>query len=168
MLDPKLLRHDLPAVAKQLQRRGFSLAVDAIEQLESQRRVLQDATQSLQSQRNQTAKRIGAAKAKGEPIETLLAETTDLGDALKAKTAELQTTQQALQAMLLEIPNLLDESVPEGNSEADNVELRRWGVPPTFDFTPKDHIALGEQLGLMDFEKAAMLSGARFSVLSGG
>ena len=168
MLDPKELRNNFDYVAKQLRRRGFDLDSKLFNELEEKRRVLQTKTQDLQTKRNQASKAIGLAKAKGENTASIMGEVTTIGDELKRCESELETLQQALLDFQLMIPNLPDGSVPNGASEADNQEVRRWGNIPQFDFSPKDHIALGEQHGLMDFERAAKLSGSRFVVLRQG
>jgi len=168
MLDPKALRSDFERVASALKRRGFTLDNNAFNALEEKRKVLQKETQDLQAARNQASKAIGHAKAKGEDVASALAEVSDLGDKLKQNESELEAAQQALLDFQLMIPNLPHASVPAGASEAENREVRKWGEPTSFDFTPKDHIALGEQNKLLDFERAAKLSGARFVVLHGG
>ena len=167
MLDPKLLRSDLQAVADGLARRGFQLDTAAFEALETQRKALQVRTQQLQSERNSRSKNIGKAKAAGEDIQPLLAEVGKLGDELKQAEAELAALQDKLNGMLAALPNLLDADVPDGKSEDDNVVIRSWGTPPTFDFEPKDHVDLGERDGGLDFEAAAKLSGSRFAVMRG-
>ncbi|NOX75773.1 MAG: serine--tRNA ligase [Gammaproteobacteria bacterium] len=167
MLDPKLLRSDLDAVAEKLARRGFTLDVAHIRELETQRKALQVETQELQSLRNNSAKAIGRAKANGEDVEPLLAAVADLGEKLKAADEALQKVQQALDDIAMGVPNLPHDSVPLGIDENDNVEIRRWGKPGTFDFTVKDHVDLGTDIGGMDFETAAKIAGSRFSLLSG-
>ena len=166
MLDPHLLRQSLDEVARQLARRGFILDKDAYLALEEKRKALQVRTQQLQNERNTRSKAIGQAKARGEDIEPLKAEVSRLGEELKACQQELNEVQAQLQTFLLGLPNLLDEDVPEGQSEADNVEVARWGQPPAFDFEPRDHVDLGAGLGL-DFEAAAKITGARFVVIRG-
>ena len=168
MLDLHLLRQDPGAVAAALKRRGFDFDQDAFERLEQARKGLQTETESLQAERNRRSKAIGAAKARGEDIEAERQAVADLGERLKANQAALEKALQALEDFSLEIPNLPHSDVPDGLSEADNVELRRWGQPRTFDFAPLDHVALGEQLTEVDFETAARLASARFVVLSGG
>ena len=135
--------------------------------LEALRKAIQVQTQQLQSERNSRSKEIGRAKAAGQEIEPLLAEVSDLGEALKTAEGTLTDIQDKLHGLMLEIPNLPDASVPEGRSEADNVELRRWREPPQFDFDPKDHVDLGETLGMLQFEAAAKIAGSRFMALSG-
>ena len=167
MLDPKLLRQDPQTVAKKLLRRGFTLDVELLKNLEVRRRDAQLRAQELQTERNQSSKSIGQAKARGENVEELLSKVADLGTALAKAEQDLEQVQQELNEFSLQIPNLLDDSVPDGKDEHGNVEVRRWGTPTTFDFPVKDHVALGENLGGIDFENAAKLSGARFSVLRG-
>ncbi len=166
MLDPRLLRGDLENTAAQLARRGFALDVEAIERLENERKSLQVDTQNLQAERNKSSKSIGQAKAKGEDIQPLLDAVADLGDRLKAAEARLSELQEELNAILMGVPNLPDDSVPDGKSEEDNVEVRKWGEPREFDFEPQDHVDVGEGLGL-DFETAVKLTGSRFSVMTG-
>ena len=168
MLDPKLLRNDLPGCAAQLARRGYTLDTALFEKLETQRKQLQVETQQLQSERNARSKAIGQAKAKGEDASAILAAVAELGDRLKANEEKLAAVQNELNDLLMGIPNLLHESVPEGRDENDNVEIRRWGEPRRFDFEARDHVALGERNGLLDFETAAKITGSRFAVMSGG
>ncbi len=165
MIDPKHLRHDIEAVATKLAIKGYELDVASITALEAQRKDIQVNVQSLQNDRNVASKKIGAAKAKGEDIQPLLAAVASLGDELKAAEHELEGIQQQLQEIELSIPNIPHESVPAGKTEDDNVEVKTWGTPSEFDFTPKDHVELGEQLGLMDFETATKLTGSRFVIL---
>jgi len=167
MLDPKLIRSDLAGVARQLARRGFTLDTDTLQALEEQRKAIQVQTQQLQAERNSRSKGIGKAKASGADIAPLLQEVEGLGAQLKAKEEELAELQERLNGILMGIPNLLHNSVPDGKGEEDNRELRTWGQPPAFDFEPKDHVDLGEQLGQLDFETAAKLTGSRFSVIQG-
>jgi seryl-tRNA synthetase len=167
MLDPKLLRSDIRQVAAQLARRGYTLDTGKLQSLDERRRDIQVATQQLQAERNSRSRGIGKAKAAGEDIAPLLQEVEGLGDQLKTKEEELLTLQAELNAMLMGIPNLPHDSVPDGSGEDDNREIRRWGTLPEFDFEPGDHVDLGEQLGLLDFETAAKLTGSRFSVIQG-
>jgi len=166
MLDAKLLRSDLAGIAARLKTRGFDLDVAAFEALEARRKVLQSETQSLQNQRNQASKAIGQAKARGEDSSEIMKSVASLGDSLKAKEAELTELQSQLSQLSLEIPNLPHQSVPIGKDENDNVEIRRWGEPRQFDFSVKDHVDLGEGLG-MSFENAAKITGSRFVTLEG-
>ncbi len=167
MLDPKRLRTELDDCAAQLARRGYKLEVETFQTLELQRKALQVKTQELQAERNSKSKAIGQAKAKGEDAAPILAEVADLGERLKAAESELQDVQQQLDDILLSIPNIPHASVPDGKDENDNVEIRRWGEPRAFNFMPKDHVDIGEQLGGLDFETAAKLTGSRFAVMSG-
>jgi len=167
MLDPKLLRSDLESTARQLARRGFTLDTAAISTLEERRKQVQVRTQQLQSDRNSKSKAIGMAKGKGEDTAALMAEVSALGEDLKKTEAELAAIQDELSVIVMGIPNIPHESVPDGRDESANVEVRRWGEPPVFDFTPKDHVDLGEALGQMDFEVAAKIASARFAVLFG-
>ncbi len=168
MLDIKLLRNDLDGVAAQLARRGFELDTAAFKALEKKRKALQMETQHLQNERNTRSRSIGQAKAKGEDIQPLLAEVSDLGDKLKAAEQELSELQTQIDEIVMGIPNLLDATVPDGQSEEDNVEISRWGEPTVFDFEPKDHVDLGLPHGWMDFEAAAKLTGSRFVVMRDG
>jgi len=167
MLDPKRIRTDIEAVARGLARRGFELDIDALNRLESQRKALQVKTQELQATRNASAKAIGQAKAKGEDAAPLIAQVGSLGDELKAAESALEAIQTELNEILMGIPNIPDESTPDGRSEDDNMEIRRWGEPREFGFEPKDHVDLGEALGQLDFETAAKITGSRFAVMSG-
>ena len=163
MLDPKLLRTDLEAVAANLARRGFVLDVDKFRELEARRKTLQIQTDELRNRRNRESKNIGKAKAAGDDIQPLLDQVADLGDQLKEAEEALQEAREGVNQILLESPNLIADSVPDGADESDNRELRRWGEPPEFDFEPRDHV----DLGLLDFEAAARVSGARFVVMRG-
>jgi seryl-tRNA synthetase len=165
MIDPKLLRTDLNHVATQLARRGFHLDTDAYMTLENRRKQLQTETQALQNERNIAAKSIGKAKAKGEDIQPLLAAVAELGDKHKAAEQALSELLKEMDALLMSIPNLPHKSVPAGKSEDDNQQVRSWGKPTAFDFTPKDHVDLGLSKGWMDFEAGSQLTGSRFVVL---
>lgn len=167
MLDPQLLRRNPEEVAGQLGRRGYTLDTAAFAVLEARRKAVQVRTQELQAERNAQSKAIGQAKARGEDAAPLLAAVAELGDALKAAEAELAAIQGELETLLLGLPNLLDAEVPAGRSEDDNVEIRRWGEPRSFDFEVRDHVDLGTALGGMDFEAAAKVAGARFVTLKG-
>ncbi len=167
MLDSKLLRGQLQEVADRLASRGFSLDVARIESLEERRKSVQTRTEQLQADRNRISKSIGQAKAKGQDIEPLKADVDRMAAELAAGKVELDEIQAELDGIVLTIPNLPDSSVPVGKDEDDNVEVRRWGTPRQFDFPVKDHVALGEISGGLDFEAAAKLSGARFAVLRG-
>jgi seryl-tRNA synthetase len=166
MLDIQALRNDLAAVAARLATRGYTLDTAKFEQLEAERKTIQTRTQELQAKRNATSKQIGAAKAKGEDTSAIMAEVATLGDELKQAEVQLAEVQSALQQLLEVIPNTPHGSVPVGKSEADNFEVRKVGKIPQFDFEVKDHVDLGEKLGL-DFDTATKISGARFSLLKG-
>jgi seryl-tRNA synthetase len=167
MLDPKLLRSQTHEVADLLASRGFSLDVARIESLEERRKAVQTRTEQLQAERNARSKSIGQAKAIGEDIAPLMAAVARMANELESGKNELDSIQAELDDIVLAVPNLPDASVPIGSDEDDNVEVRRWGTPRVFDFEIKDHVALGEISGGLDFEAAAKLSGARFSVLHG-
>ena len=167
MLDPKGLRTDLDAIAGNLARRAFELDRDHYRQLENGRKSLQVCVEKLRHERNERSRGIGRAKAAGEDIEPLRRQVKKLGDELTRAEAELHALQEELSAFLAGLPNLLHDTVPDGADEASNALVLKWGDPPTFDFKPQDHVALGEGLGLLDFEGAAKLSGSRFTVLRG-
>ncbi len=168
MLDIKLLRNDLTGVAEQLKKRNFVLDTAQFQVLEDKRKTLQTATQDLQNERNTRSKSIGQAKAKGEDIQPLLAEVADLGDKLKTGEQDLSALQSEIDEIVMGIPNLLQDTVPAGKSEDDNVEISTWGEKTAFDFEPKDHVDLGAQNGWMDFESASKLTGSRFVVMRDG
>ena len=167
MLDQKILRQDPHAVAAALARRGYLFDADAYQRLEARRRELQSRTEALQHERNERSRAIGEAKRRGEDIEPLKVEVSEIGEALKAAESTLQSVQAELRDLQLDLPNLPHESVPPGEDEADNVEIRRWGEPPALDFRPRDHVELGERLDGLDFEAGAKLSGSRFVVMRG-
>lgn len=167
MLDINLLRNDLAAVATGLARRGVTLDTALFEGLERERKDIQTRTQDLQNRRNTRSKEIGIAKSKGEDTSALLAEVGGMGDELKRIEASLDSVQAKLRDFLLNLPNLAHADTPVGQSEHDNVEVRRVGTPRVFDFAAKDHADLGEALGLLDFATAARLAGSRFSLLRG-
>src|SRR5574343_909078 len=166
MLDIQLLRSNIDEVAARLASRGYTLEVDAFNALEAERKSLQTRMQDLQSQRNSTSKQIGIAKKNGEDVSAIMAQVATLGDELKAAEDAFAAVQSRLDNWLLTIPNLPHESVPAGEDESGNVEVRRWGTPRSFDFDVKDHVDLGAPLGL-DFETGARLSGSRFTFLKG-
>jgi seryl-tRNA synthetase len=166
VLDPKLLRSDISLVAAALARRGFALDVGAFSALEEQRKSVQIEADRLRAERNANAKAVGFAKSKGQDAAALLAAGEALGAALQGIEKRLEFIQAQITDLQLGLPNILDASVPEGRDESSNVEVRRWGMPREFTFEPKDHVALGERLG-MDFEAAGRISGARFVVLTG-
>jgi seryl-tRNA synthetase len=167
MLDPRLLRSDLDGLARNLARRGFVLDCALYQRLEDERKTLQVDVEELRRLRNERSKEIGKAKAAGEDIESLKVEVEKLGTSLADAEARLQGLQVKLDAFLTEIPNLLHDSVPDGSVETSNIIVRSWGEAPKFEFEPKDHVALGEELRMIDFETAAKLSGSRFVVLHG-
>jgi seryl-tRNA synthetase len=167
MLDPKLIRNDAEAVASRLKIKKFSLDVAAFEALEEKRKTLQVETENLQSERNVRSKGIGKAKAAGEDIAPLIAEMDQMGAQLESKKAELKDLQEELNDLLAGMPNIPDADVPEGEDESDNVEVKKWGEPTEFNFEVLDHVALGEQLGTLDFETATKLTGSRFAVMRG-
>ncbi len=166
MLSKKQLRNDIEAVAEALKIRNFSFNIKALSELENKRKKNQVETQELQNLRNIQSKSIGKAKAAGEDIQPLLDGVADLGDKLDSAKAELQTILAQIDDIALSMPNIPHESVPMGSSEQDNVEVSNWGTPGEYDFEVKDHVDLGEMHGL-DFETAAKISGARFSVMTG-
>ncbi len=166
MLDPKRLRNELESIRVHLAQRGYTLDINAFNALENQRKALQIRTQELQNLRNTRSKAIGQAKASGQDPQTLLNEVAGLNNQLKQAETELETLQAQLTDLQLNIPNLPHHSTPIGTSEADNVEVRRWGEPRSFTFPPRDHIDLGEEGGL-DFDAAAKITGSRFTVIRG-
>ena len=168
MLDAKLLRTDLESVARNLARRGFTLDVGQFRALEERRKATQVTADETRAARNAHAKKVGMAKGKGEDITALLAEGEALARKLEGLDQEQVAVQAEFDAIILGLPNLLHDSVPDGRDESANVEMRRWGAPREFDFTPLDHVAIGEKLALVDFESAGRISGARFVVLKGG
>lgn len=167
MLEIHQLRTDLENVSKILAKRGYTFPVAVFNALEADRKSIQTHTQELQAKRNAISKNVGIAKSKGENVTAILAQVKDLGDKLKQAEMQLEQIQNELQQILLEVPNLPHESVPIGNSDTDNVEMYRWGTPRLFDFEIKDHVTIGEGLGLLDLETATKLSGARFNVMKG-
>ncbi|MGJ8692382.1 MAG: serine--tRNA ligase [Thalassotalea sp.] len=168
MLDSKLLRNDIEETAKALAKRGFTLDVEKLIALEEQRKAIQVKTQDLQSERNTRSKSIGQAKARGEDIKPLLDAVSELGSQLDAAKEEQNTVLAEIDSIASAVPNLVDASVPDGASEDDNVEIRRWGTPKTFDFEVKDHVDVATALDKgLDFEAGAKLTGTRFVVMRG-
>ena len=165
MLDIQLLRGDLEGVARRLADRGFTFPADAFQALESQRKAIQTETQELQARRNALSRQIGQLKAKQEDASALMAEVNAQADRLKALEQQLAVAQGKLNDMLLVIPNVPHASVPAGKSSEDNPEMRRIGTPRHFDFKVKDHVDIGSELGMIDFDVAAKISGARFVVM---
>jgi seryl-tRNA synthetase len=173
MLDIALIRRDLPHVVARLQTRKNPqpfLDVDQFQALENERKTLQTRTEALQAKRNSLSKEIGQRKSKGESADDIMAEVGQLKDELDTSAVKLEALQSELNQLLLAVPNLPQDSVPVGKDEHDNVELRRWSPtgtePIPLGFTPKDHVDLGEPLGL-DFETGVLLSGSRFAVMKG-
>ena len=167
MLDSKYLRQDVEQTAARLAARGYELDVAAVTELEERRKTLQVKTQELQSQRNASAKAIGQAKAKGEDAQPLLDAVANLGSELDATKKAQDEVLNAINDIALAIPNLPDESVPEGADEDDNVEILTWGTPKKYDFEVKDHVDVGQDLNGLDFEMGVKISGARFTVMRG-
>ena len=168
MIDPNLLRNNLAEVAEKLKiKRGFTLDVAKITQLEEQRKALQVKTETLQAERNARSKAIGAAKARGEDIAPLLAEVDHMAAELEQGKVELEKVQNALNDIALNIPNIPADEVPLGKDDSENLEVSRWGEPRKFDFEVKDHVALGENLQGLDFASAVKLTGSRFVVMKG-
>lgn len=167
MLDPRQVRDNPEAVAQLLLKKGYEFPNALFNELEQQRKQVQVETESLQNERNTRSKSIGQAKAQGQDIAPLLAEVGELGAKLDQSKERLNEIQSQLDAILLGTPNIPDSSVPEGASEDDNVEVRVWGTPASFNFDVKDHVSLGEGLKGLDFETAAKLTGSRFAVIQG-
>lgn len=167
MLDPKRVRTQTEEIARRLAIKGFDFDKATFDQLEERRRAIQVKTETLQSEQNRRSKSIGKARAAGEDIQPLLDEVENLKKQKSEAEDELRVLQEELNDFLAAIPNLPDESVPAGESEDDNVEVRRWGTPTSFDFEPRDHVALGEALGGLDFETATRLAHSRFAVMRG-
>jgi seryl-tRNA synthetase len=167
MIDIQLLRKDIDNVAARLATRKFQLDVAGFNALEAERKSIQTRTEELQGKRNSLSKQIGMLKGKGEDVSGVMAEVAGLGDELKANEAALGQVQSKMAEFMEAIPNLPHESVPAGVDETGNVEVRKIGTPPAFDFEVKDHVDIGEKLGL-DFETATKITGSRFSVMKGG
>jgi len=167
MLDPRLFRTELDFVKEQLNRRSFEFNAESYAELEARRKDVQVKTQELQNERNSRSKAIGQAKAKGEDVEPLLNQVQHLGDELKAAEMALAGIQAEMETLMEGIPNILDESVPDGKSEEFNLEISCWGDVPGFDFEPKDHVDLGTKLKGIDFELGAKIASSRFVVLNG-
>jgi len=165
MLDQQILRHDLHSIVAALKLRGYSLDATAYEALEARRKTLQMEVEELQRIRNSSAKSVGQAKARGEDIQPLLTAVAKMGDDLKTAENEFRKVRDEQTAWLLDMPNLAAADVPVGADESENVELRKWGTVPTFEFQPRDHVELGELHKMMDSEAAARLAGARFTLL---
>ena len=167
MLDIQLLRNNIDAVREKLAARGYTLDSATFLKLETERKTLQTRTQDLQASRNSLSKQIGMLKGKGEDASSVLAEVAALKAELEGNEVRLAELLAEFDAFVAQIPNLPQDSVPVGRSEADNVEIHRWGTPRVFDFAVKDHVDLGEALGQLDFATAAKIAGARFSLMKG-
>jgi seryl-tRNA synthetase len=167
MIDIQLLRKDIDNVAARLAARKYQLDVAAFNGLEAERKAIQMRTEELQGKRNALSKQIGMLKGKGEDTSAVMAQVGGLGDELKANEVALAEVQAKMAGFMESVPNLPHESVPTGTDESGNVEVRRVGTPPSFDFEAKDHVDIGEKLGL-DFDTATKLTGSRFSVMKGG
>ncbi len=169
MLDPRLLRTDIKAVTEALAKRNnYALDVAGFEELENRRKALQVRSETLQAEKNDLSKNIGKAKTAGEDVNALMAKVNGMGDELNVMQAELKQVQTDLENFLLLVPNMPDDSVPAGEDENDNVEVRKWGAPKSFAYTARDHVDLGESLGMLDFETAAKITGSRFVVMKNG
>ena len=167
MIDPKLLRADPEQVAQLLARRGYAFDVAAWRALEEQRRHWQIETDRLRAARNAHAKSVGVARGRGEDIAPLLQSGEELTSGLAGAEQALEKIQAQQERLQLDLPNLLHPSVPDGADESANVEVSRHGAPRQFSFKPRDHAGIGEALGLLDFEAAGRISGARFVVIRG-
>ena len=168
MLDPQLLRNSLEETAALLKRRGYDLDTTQFAALEEQRKTLQVDAQALQAERNLKSKNIGKAKASGEDIQPLLDEVSSLGAKLEDAEKNLAVVQEDMNNIMMSLPNIPAASVPDGKSEDDNIEIRKWGEPKQFDFAVKDHVDLGEALGQLDFETGSKITGSRFAVMHAG
>lgn len=168
MIDQNLLRTNLDEIANALKlKRNFILDIERVKALEEQRKELQVKTETLQAERNARSKNIGAAKARGEDISVLLAEVDSMGNELDTAKVELDKVQSEIRELLLSVPNLPAEEVPLGKDDSENLEVSRWGEPRQFDFEVKDHVALGENLGGLDFAAGVKLTASRFVVMKG-
>jgi seryl-tRNA synthetase len=167
MLDIQLLRNSIETLAERLATRGFTLDRSAFQTLENERKSLQTRTQELQASRNSLSKQVGVLKGRGEDAAAVVAQVAALKDDLEANEVRLGELLRELDAFLAMLPNLPQDSVPVGSSEAENVELKRWGTPRSFDFAVRDHVDLGEALGQLDFATAAKIAGTRFSLMKG-
>ena len=170
MLDVQILRNDIQTVTdKLIERRNFTLDVNSFVTLESERKTVQSDTESLQAQRNSISKEIGHAKKSGDEAKAseLMSQVSEFADRLKSNEEKLGNIQEKIHALLFEIPNVPNDSVPIGKAEEDNVEVKKVGIPRNYDFDPQDHVDLGEKLGALDFERATKITGSRFSVMMG-
>ncbi len=167
MLEQRYFRDDIKLAADLLKKRGYTLDTARINKLESTRKSIQVETQDLQSQRNKKSKLIGQEKSKGNNATELLAEVSSLGQALKEKETQLSDILNQLRTLSLNVPNIPHDSVPAGKDENDNQEIKKWGQPKKYSFDVLDHVDIGAQLGMLDFEVAAKIAGSRFSHMSG-
>ena len=167
MLDPHRLRNNLAEVSDALARRGYQLENEKFQELETRRKTLQVTTQELQADRNRLSKEIGQVKKQGGDAQSIMDEVSEIGTTLKQHEEELSQLQLELHELLSGIPNIPHESVPAGVTEEDNQEVRRWGEPREFGFKSRDHVELGESLGLLDFETAGTITGSRFVLMKG-
>ena len=168
MLDPQLLRNDLDSVADALTKRNMTLDVESIKELEEKRKAIQVKTEELQAIRNSKSKQIGQLKSKGGDAQAVMDEVASIKHQLDESAKELDVVQTSLNDIVSGIPNVPHETVPTGSTEDDNEEVRQWGTPKAFDFEPKDHVDLGEALGLIDFETATKITSSRFVVMHRG
>ena len=167
MLDPHLIRNELNSIAKALDKRGVSIDANKIQKIEDKRKAIQIKTEKLQADRNLISKEIGEMKAKGEDTDNLLEKVTSIKNQLEKNEEELTATQQELNELIIVIPNIPHESVPDGNSDEDNQLVRDWGKKPSFDFKINDHVDLGESLEQIDFDTATQITSSRFVVMKG-
>ena len=166
MLDPQLLRSEPEAIADRLAIKKYALDVERLRALDDQRKALQTEVQNLQAERNRSAKEVGRLKAAGKDATNLIEQTSGISGRINQIEGDLDGVREQLDDLVQGIPNVPHESVPSGDSDADNEEMRRWGEPTTFSFEPADHVSLGSGLGMMDFETAAKITGSRFVVMS--
>ena len=166
MLDPQLLRSEPEAIADRLAIKKYALDLERLRALDDQRKALQTEVQNLQAERNRSAKEVGRLKAAGEDATNLIEQTSGISGRINQIEGDLDGVREQLDELVQGIPNVPHESVPSGDSDADNEEMRRWGEPTTFSFEPADHVSLGSGLGMMDFETAAKITGSRFVVMS--
>ncbi len=167
MLDPKVIRDETERVRAGLARRRADIDLDAWLFLDEKRRRLIQESERLQQKRNERSREVGKRKGRGESADDLMAEVRGIGEDLKRLQDELRETEEKLRSLALQIPNIPNSAVPDGVDEDANVEVRRWGEPPVFDFEPLNHWDVGERLGILDFDRAAKLSGARFALYRG-
>jgi seryl-tRNA synthetase len=167
MLDPQLIRNELNAVAKALDKRGVSIDTNKIQKIEDKRKAIQIKTEKLQADRNLISKEIGEMKAKGEDTDNLLEKVTSIKNQLDKNEEELTAIQQELNELIIVIPNIPHESVPDGSTDEDNQPIREWGEKPSFDFKINDHVDLGESLEQIDFDSATQITSSRFVVMKG-